>query len=111
METKELLKEIALKDPAYLTDSERAFIRDTSALMGVEFRPRKKCRDCYGDQAKLLWHMAKNQESDAAYQLKPGLDFKWRGMRINSDTLTDELAEQLISEGIPVVLFAKTPEK
>ena len=107
METKEILRSLAKMDPEYYTKSDRDYIRELSEQMGVPFKPRKGCPNCYSDQAVLLWSKLQTQESERAYVLKPGLDFFWKGRRINNETLTDELAETILAEGLPALLFEK----
>lgn len=110
MENKEILRSLCEMSPANYTRADREFIRKLSAEMGVEFKPRKGCPNCYNDQAILLLSILKAKESGSGqrYKLKPGLDFRWKGERINDETLTDELAERLLAEGLPVILFEKT---
>lgn len=107
MNNKQKLEELAEKEVSAYTSEEKNFITELSDQMGVEFHPSKKCTSCWLDQVVLLRSILKAQESTCSYVLKPGLDFRWNGLRVNNDTLTDEIAERLISEGLPTVLFAK----
>ena len=115
MTNKERTREIAGKDPRALTDEDRSFIRDLSAEMGMEFSAKKRCANCYIDQAIAIWReMAKlpeeqqeEQPEARKYALVPGTDVLYRGLRINEATLTDELAKTILSQGFPLYLFAR----
>lgn len=105
------LKVIAAKAAANLTKSDKDFISQMSVEMGVEFTPRPRCKDCYADQALLLWKMVK--DADAAHQdepqyiLKEGVDVIFGSIRVNKDTITDDLAEKIIAKGFNKIFFAK----
>lgn len=111
MTNKERIREIAGKDPRALTDDDKSFIRDLSAEMGMEFAAKKRCSNCYIDQAIIIWReMAKlpeEQPEARKYALVPGTDVLFRGLRINEATLTDELAKTILSKGFPLYLFAR----
>ena len=114
MTNKERTREIAGKDPRALTDEDRSFIRDLSAEMGMEFSAKKRCANCYIDQAIAIWReMAKQPEEQPEgrkYALVPGTDVLFRGLRINEATLTDDLAKTILSQGFPLYLFARYAE-
>ena len=111
MTNKERIREIAGKDPRALTDDDKSFIRDLSAEMGMAFSAKKRCSNCYIDQAIIIWReMAKlpeEQPEARKYALVPGTDVLFRGLRINEATLTDELAKTILSQGFPKYLFAR----
>lgn len=111
MESKELLRSLAQMAPENYTKTDRDTIRELSKSMGVTFKPRRGCPNCYHDQAVLLWSKLRADEaaktSPCNYKLKPGLDFIYRGQRINQNTLTNEIAEELLSEGFPAILIEK----
>lgn len=107
MNNKQKLEELAEKAAGKYTAEDKNFITELSDQMGVEFHPKKKCVSCWLDQVVLLRSILKAKESTCAYVLKPGLDFIWNGLRVNNETLTDEIAEKLIRKGLPVILFEK----
>lgn len=105
------LEKIAAKAAATLTGSDKSFIERMSAKMGVPFNPRPHCPNCYADQAVLLWKNMKNskasKKSSPKYILNDGVDVIFRGVRVCASTLTDELAEELLSKGFSKQFFAK----
>lgn len=107
---KNKIDEIARKDARDLTREDKQLIEQLSKEMGIEFKPRPRCANCYADQALILWMVitSKNQEDDArSYILKDGVDVIFMGMRICEDTLTDELAEEILSKGFARYFFKK----
>lgn len=93
----------ALKLKAFsLSKKDRAFIRDTSKELSVEFNPRSKCEDCYRDQIIILTievkkHLSVVENSSSSYKMVNGKSINWRGLKINDETITDEIAEKFIS--------------
>ena len=115
MTSKERIREIAGKDPRALTEEDKAYVRAMSDEIGIAFSPRKRCSNCYIDQAIAIWReMAKHPEEQPEarkYALVPGTDVLFRGLRINEATLTDELAKTILSQGFPKYLFARYDEE
>lgn len=107
MNNKQKLEELSEKAAGTYTSEDKKLITELSGELGVEFNPRKKCVSCWFDQVVLLHSIIKAKESTCSYVLKHGLDFIWNGLRVNNETLTDEIAEKLIREGLPVILFEK----
>ncbi len=89
------------------TDRQRAFIVEQSNLMGVQFVVTT-CRDCYKDQAAVLWRMIAEQEMPASrkYVLRAGKDVIWRGKRVNATCSEAEL-KALLEAGFPREFFSK----
>lgn len=112
MTSKERIREIAGKDPRALTDEDKKYIREMSDEMGIAFSPRKRCANCYIDQAISIWReMAKQDTSEERkFLLVPGTDVLFRGQRVNDATLTDEVAAELLAKGFPKYLFARYVE-
>lgn len=111
MKRNDRLREIATKAAGDLTKNDKDYITKMSKEMGVAFSPRPHCPNCYADQAVLLWKAVK--DADAAHQespryiLKDGVDVIFGSIRVNSATLTDELAERILARGFDPIYFAK----
>lgn len=92
----------ALKVRAFsLSKQDRAFVRDTSKELSVEFVPRVKCLNCYADQIMILLLECKKyftieDNKAVSYKMVNGKNILWRGFKINDETLTNELAEKFI---------------
>ena len=76
----------------------------------------KKCSSCYSDAILILIkkitekNLPKKETAttdDRKYILKSGVDVWFGSIRVNEVTLTDELAEKIITRGFPVRYFDK----
>lgn len=96
-----------------LSPADKAYIKELCAELGVELKPKgSRCKSCYEDAALLCYKAVSErglveEESAAAYVLKPWVDVFFRGVRVNAATLTDELAEWLIANGFDKDFFEK----
>lgn len=103
------LREIAAKSASQVTNDDKDFIRDLALRYGVQL-PKEKpnCKSCYVDAAVQIYKAIKDTEpkpTDRKYVLRDGVDVIWKGIRINAASVTDELAEEWISNGFPKVYF------
>jgi len=97
----EELRKIARKRT--ITEEEKKFVMDTSKELGIDWTPELACSNCYQDQAiVLLKHISDNAKSshDNALKLKDGIDIRWRGVRVNSATITDEIKEGMLKDNL-----------
>lgn len=88
-----------------MTSEYKKFIRELSDELEVPFNGSTKCKQCYQDQATILYRKLKEMENvvpATRYTLKQGIDVTWCGkFRVCEATFTDEMAEQIIAEGFP----------
>lgn len=103
------LREIAAKSASQVTNDDKDFIRDLALRYGVQL-PKEKpnCKSCYVDAAVQIYKAIKDAEpkpTDRKYVLRDGVDVIWKGIRINAASVTDELAEEWISNGFPKIYF------
>ena len=108
METKEkisMLKALALKG-GRLTVEEKAFLRSEAEAYGLMVK-KEQCRQCWSDLAVELVQAIDGQTAEAvsvprgtSWRMVKGRDVIVRGRRINDQTLTDDLAEWLLSVGV-----------
>ncbi len=101
LEIYEKLKALQVKAFS-LSKIDRSFVRDTSKELSVQFNPQSKCQDCYRDQIIILSiavkkHLSVIENENTVYKMVSGKSIKWRSFIINDETLTDELAENFIS--------------
>lgn len=93
----------ALQNRAFsLSKKDREFIRETSKELNVDFSPRPRCEDCYKDQIIILLiavkkHISVVENNSTSYKMVNNKNINWRGIIINDETLTDEIAEKFIS--------------
>lgn len=105
------LRQIATMTNAELTDADRQLVKEQSEKMGLTFEPENTgCQKCYSDQAILILselkkEKANTEKSDRKYVLRDNIDCIFKGMRINNDTLTDEMAEALLEQGFEPSFF------
>lgn len=119
MDIIEELKRIAGATPQELTQADKAFIKEQAKAQGVAFNPHSACKSCYIDCAVVIYRALKDAETRAElaeattatatpaplWRLKEGVDVVWRGIRINSATITDAKAEQYVKSGFPTKYF------
>lgn len=111
MTKKERLIEIA--QAASLTDAQKAYIAEQAAKAGIPFSPNtSRCLDCYKDMAVVLWSAECRKEalkdSERQYILRPGIDVRFKGQRVN-DTLSDAEFAALVENKFPTEFFLKMP--
>lgn len=97
-----------------IESDDRAFILMLADELGVTFDPSKKrCKSCWLDAAvecskKIKEMQGTEQVPDGRkYVLKTGVDVYFGSARVNSGTLTDELAERLLKRGFDKRFFEK----
>lgn len=116
-ETIEALRAIAQKNDK-LTDVEKEFVKDVCTEFGIKFEPKlTRCKSCYQDAALQCYNEATKRaaaegeesviDSERSYVLRPGVDVFFGSVRVNSATLTDELAEKIIVRGFDKKFFLK----
>lgn len=113
-EEKARLRDIVSAGAKGMTADDRAFVRDLAKENGIEIK-NTRCKDCYLDAAVALLRLdreketAENgQETDGRrYILLPGVDVYFGSVRVNAETLTDELAERIIARGFEKKFFVK----
>jgi hypothetical protein len=98
METIERLRYIV--ENGKVTAEDKKLIADLSIKYGLEFKP--KCKDCYVDQAFLVYKAMEGDESHGcSARLRDDIDVIIHGRRINNATLTDELVEKYRGNALP----------
>ena len=112
-EQKDRLREIVNAGAKGMTSDVRAFVRKLAKENGLEIK-NTRCKDCYIDTAVLLLRMDCEKEAapaeknaDRRFVLRPGVDVYFGDVRVNADTLPDELAERIIARGFEKKFFAK----
>lgn len=94
----------ALQNRAFnLSKKDKSFIVETSKSLNINFVERGKgCVNCYNDQIIILLIAIKKlvtvtENKNSIYKMVNGKNINWRGIIINDETLTDEIAEKFIS--------------
>lgn len=114
-EVKNKLNEIVNSMSHKLTAEEKHFVRQCAKELGIEFEPKNtRCQSCYFDAAILCLkelrtrEAIKETETDGRrFVLRPGVDVYFGNIRVNNETLTDELAERIINRGFERKFFIK----
>lgn len=113
----EKLKEIYKKktlSKATFSKKDKAYIEELCTEYDVKLN--KNCSSCYTDAILILIkkiteeNLPKKETAttdDRKYILKEGVDVFFGSIRINAVTLTDELAEKIITKGFPTRYFDK----
>lgn len=113
-EISQQLREIAEKRASGVTIDDMELIKQLSAELKKPFEPKTtKCRQCYIDQAVVLWKALQDddQEDGREYKLRPGIDMYFGSIRVNSATIdTDAKAKELLDMGFPIRFFVKLPQ-
>jgi hypothetical protein len=113
-EEKDRLIAIAQGNPQSMTKDDREFVKACARELRVQIK-NTRCRACYYDAAcECVVRMReeimeeKSAETDnRKYILRPGVDVYFGDIRVNAATLTDELAERIITRGFEKKFFAK----
>lgn len=113
-EQKERLRAIVEKGARKMTAEDRAFVRELAKTYNVNI-PNNRCRDCIVDAAFELLRLDQEEDkgaeakkkTDRRFVLWPGVDVYFGDVRVNAETLTDELAERIIARGFEKKFFAK----
>lgn len=85
-----------------LSKKDREYIRTLSIDLDIPFYPKSKCLDCYKDQIIILTIAVKKklaivENTNCSYKMVNDKSIKWQSFKLNSETITDELAEKFIS--------------
>lgn len=107
---KKRLYDISVINLQMLTNEDKEFVANLSEQMGVEFTPKTNCKDCYREQAIVLYNKIRKGEDDVPmserkYQLPVGHVLNFFGHMITNEELTDTLAESIIARGFSKDLF------
>lgn len=113
-EEKDRLRTIINAGAKGMTADDRAFVRDLAKENGIEIK-NTRCKDCYLDAAVALLRLDREKETaeseretdERRYILRPGVDVYFGSVRVNAETLTDELAERIIARGFEKKFFVK----
>lgn len=108
---KDRLRDIVNAGAKGMTADVRAFVRDLAEENGIEIK-NTRCKDCHLDAAVALLRLDRESESEQEndgrrYILRPGVDVYFGSVRVNAETLTDELAERIIARGFEKKFFVK----
>ena len=97
-----------------LSKKDKTYIEELCTAYDVHLN--KKCSSCYSDAILILIkkiteeNLPKKETAttdDRKYILKSGVDVWFGSIRVNAVTLTDELAQKIITRGFPVRYFEK----
>lgn len=82
--------------------------------LGISVEAKPRCGSCWHDAAVKLFeqiqaeHAPEEQTEDKRkYVLKKGVDVYFGDVRVNSATLTDELARRILARGFERKFFAR----
>lgn len=110
MSKKELKKDYATLEK--LTNEEDQILA-LSEKYNVPPPKNRSCPDCWKDQIILIKIAIKEllQKSEKRkYILRGGVNVIYKGIHVNADTITDELAESLIKDGFALTFFKEYPK-
>lgn len=99
-----------LETPKDLTQEEKDLLLSISDSYDIPRPKNYQCPNCWNDLMILIRIKIKNLtnlKSDRKYVLRSNIDVIWKGIRVNNDTITDELAEQYIKDGFPLSFFLR----
>lgn len=110
-EEKDRLRAILNAGAKGMTADDRAFVRELAKENGIEIK-NTRCKDCYLDAAVALLRLDReskreSENDERRYVLLPGVDVYFGSVRVNAETLTDELAERIIARGFEKKFFVK----
>ncbi len=105
------LREVACMQPRQITNQIRIRVKGIAAEYGVELPKNLQCSSCWIDLSVRTYKEIKRRFPDPIvandYKLRDGVDVLWNGVRVNAQTMTDELAREWIAGGFPVQYFEK----
>lgn len=115
MKTKQLKSDYAELEGLFgkkdLSQEQKDRILEISDSYNVPRPNNYQCPNCWDDliiQSKIQIKNHLNSKDKARkYILRSNVDVIWKGIRINNDTLTDELAVKYIANGFPLEFFIK----
>lgn len=122
-EIKRELREMINAPVSELTKEQTNRIREIAGELGVSIPKKTRCKLCWMNIAVECFEKIKDAETESEtvnetaktdanengckYVLKPYVDLFFGSLRINSATITDELAEQIIKDGFDKRYFEK----
>lgn len=116
MLTIEELKEIASRG-FHLQAEHIERLKQTADELGIEHPKNKRCKMCWSDFAVVLAKALRDKEAGEGvaetskarrYRLRDeNVDVLIHGVRVNSETLTDELGDWLTEHGFPKHLLIR----
>ena len=89
----------------------RQYVLDCCKKIGVDFTPANRCVECYRDAVAICLRKIAEQEAiddEKKYILKPNVDIIYKGIRVTTENLTDDVAMQMCKGGL-ARLFIKKP--
>lgn len=105
------LREVACMQPRQITNQIRIRVKGIAGEYGVELPKNLQCSSCWIDLSVRCYKEIKRRFPDPIvandYKLREGVDVLWNGVRVNAQTMTDELAREWIAGGFPVQYFEK----
>lgn len=113
LETKRKI-ESYLENSRQLSVEDKEAIAELCAQFGVKCpQDTNRCPDCWKDTLIALRVKADEalmeEDTTRQYVLRGGIDVIWKGIRINSSTLTDENAKWWIENGFSEKYFKRLP--
>lgn len=91
------LKELARLRVLSVLNKKR--IVELSKEIGIAFYPKNtKCTNCYHDQIIILMSKLNNKKSNCKYRTKNESGYRFQGVLINNETLTNKLAIWFIKQ-------------
>lgn len=94
-----------------LTQEQKDRILEISDSYNIPRPKNYQCPNCWEDliiQTKIeIKNILNSKDKTKKYILRSNVDVIWKGIRINNDTLTDELAIQYIAKGFPIEFFIR----
>lgn len=112
--TTKVLRAIAEKPAKELTAADKETVRKAIQKYGVQFEIKEGCPNCWNDAAMMCLIAIQNEQAkteatadERRYILRPNVDVYFGKVRVNEATLTDKLAERLISRGFDTKFFVK----
>lgn len=112
-EIKEMLRDIVNTPASKLTDDDKLLLLNIAESLGLERKGKSGCKKCWHDLAMTCWEKVTEEEQDEQgdgcrkYKLKKGVDLWFGSVRVNSATMTDELAERILAKGFEKKYFEK----
>ena len=112
-ESKKWLK--ALLNAGKMDNADKARLFEIAADLDVQI-PSTPCKSCWVDVAALCLKKLNAKEPKAAaprgkWSVREGLDVYFGAVRVNADTIDDELAERLLAKGFPRHLLVENKAK
>jgi len=96
-----------LSEKTTLSKYDKRRIEELSIEFNVDF-PITNCQEKYKEQILILLNILDPKpKQETTFELRDTIDIIWKGKRVNTHTITTEIAEDLIESGL-IGLFKKT---